>query len=151
VHEGLRRWLPVALWIAVILALGQGSFSAEATRSSLAPFLRLLGFGPEAIETTHVVLRKGAHVGEFGVLGALTGRALAAGPPGAFVTRAALLALGVAALDEGLQARRPARTGSPLDVALDLAGAGLGIALAKRSRRARTRASVESPPTARLG
>jgi VanZ family protein len=54
------------------------------------------------------------------------------------VARAALLALGVAALDEGLQARRPARTGSPLDVALDLAGAGLGIALAQRSRRART-------------
>jgi VanZ family protein len=136
-HERLRRWLPVVLWIALILALGQGSFSADATRSRLAPLLRLLGFGPEALETAHTLLRKGAHVGEYAVLGALAERAPRGAAPGARAARAALLAAAIAASDEALQARQPSRTGSPWDVALDLAGAGLGIALARGRRRRR--------------
>jgi VanZ family protein len=139
VREDLRRWLPVVLWTLVILSLGQEAFSADATRSRLAPLLRFLGFGPEAIEIAHVVLRKGAHVAEYAALGALAMRALGARPPGARTTRAALLALGVAALDEGLQARRPERTGTPLDVAFDLAGAGLGIGVAQRAQRGLSR------------
>ena len=112
-REGPRRWLPVVLWIAVILTLGQGSFSADATRSRLEPLLRLLGFGPEAIETTHFLVRKGAHLTEYGVLGALAERALVEVAPGGRALRAGLLALAVAATDESLQSRLPERTGTP--------------------------------------
>jgi VanZ family protein len=84
-------------------------------------------------------VRKGAHVSEYGVLGALAERALAAAPvPSAGpvrAVRAGALVLVVAATDEGLQARRPERTGSALDVVLDLAGAALGVALARRLSR----------------
>jgi VanZ family protein len=134
-REGLRRWLPVALWIGVVLALGQGSFSADATRSRLEPLLRFLGFAPEAIETTHFLVRKGAHVTEYGVLGVLAERALLEAAPGARAVRAGLLALAVSAADEALQSRLPERTGTPRDVPIDLAGAALGIALARRLRR----------------
>jgi VanZ family protein len=51
---------------------------------------------------------------------------------------ALLLALSVAGADEGLQSRRPGRTGSPGDAALDLAAAGGGaLLLAAFERRRR--------------
>ena len=145
-QEGPRRWLPVVLWVGVILTLGQGSFSADATRSRLEPLLRLLGFGPEAIETTHFLVRKGAHVTEYGVLGALAERALVEVAPGGRALRAGLLALTVAATDESLQSRLPERTGTPWDVPIDLSGAALGIALARRLRRSPP-PSLEPPRT----
>lgn len=147
-HEALRRWLPPALWVAVILALGQGSFSAEATRSRLAPLLRLLGLGPQAIETAHTLTRKGAHVAEYAALGALAERASLASSPGARAARAGLLALAVAAADESLQARLANRTGTPWDVALDLGGAALGIAGAGALRRRRGAALPRPRPPA---
>jgi len=131
-RERVRRWLPVALWALLVLGLGQGAFSADATGSRLLPLLRWIGLDETAAAAAHAALRKGAHVAEYAVLGFLAERA----GSGALVAGA--VALAVAATDEALQAQRPERTGAASDVALDAAGAALGIAWrARRAGRAR--------------
>jgi VanZ family protein len=101
----LRLWLPVVAWAALIFAL-----------SSVPD----LGTG---LGGWDLVLRKLAHAAEYAVLGALLVRATAR-PPTA-------LALGAlyAVSDEVHQAFVPGRTGSPLDVTLDILGVVAGIAL----------------------
>ena len=106
----MRRWAPVVLWAAVIFALS----SVHALSTGLGLW--------------DTLLRKGAHVFEFAVLGALLARATGRLLP-AFV-------LGVlyAASDEVHQHFVPGRDGNPLDVAIDAAGVAIGAALFRRSR-----------------
>jgi VanZ family protein len=99
---------------------------------------------------THVWIRKGAHVAEYAALGGLADRALAAGGGPVPALRAAGLALAVAGADEALQSLSPRRTASARDVALDVAGAGLGIAAVRRWRR-RPHAAPAHPAAARVG
>lgn len=118
----------------MILTFSQGAFSAEMTRSGIGPLMRLLGFDYETIVKIHFFIRKGAHLFEYALLGYLALRAASlslARMPGAGLALA--LALFVAAVDEAHQATLATRTGTPRDVALDLCGAGLGVAL--RARR----------------
>ena len=102
--SGLRLWLPVALWAALIFA-----FSAIPSLGT--------GLGP-----WDLALRKLAHAAEYAVLGALLVRAL----------RRPLPAWGLAVLyavtDELHQTFVPGRRGAPLDVAIDAAGAAIGVA-----------------------
>jgi VanZ family protein len=131
----LRAWGAVGLWTLLILNFSQGAFSAELTRSGIGPLMRLLGLEYETVVKIHFFIRKGAHLGEYAALGYLTLRAaslsLARLPGAALALGFALL---VAAGDEAHQATVATRTGSPRDVALDLAGAGLGVALRSRWR-----------------
>ncbi len=103
-----RRWLPVVVWAAVIFG-----FSSIATLSS--------GLGG-----WDLLLRKTAHLIEFGILGALLLRA----------TRTPLVAilLGVlyAVSDELHQHYVPGRRGAPLDVAIDAFGVLAGVLLLRR-------------------
>jgi VanZ family protein len=103
-------WLPVLAWAAVIFA-----FSS----------IHALSTGLGIWDT---LLRKGAHVFEFAVLGALLARAT-----GRFVPA---LVLGVlyAVSDEVHQHFVPGREGRALDVAIDAAGAAIGAALFRRAR-----------------
>ena len=81
-----------------------------------------------------LVLRKLAHITEFGLLWFLWWRALGYRSP----VPAILIALGYAASDELHQSYVPDRTGSPVDWAIDAAGvglAGLAVALWSRLRR----------------
>jgi VanZ family protein len=96
-------WLPVVAWAALIFA-----FSAVPSLSS--------GLG-----TWDTVLRKGAHLGEYAVLGALLLRALG--------SEAAALLAGVAyaATDELHQHFVRGRHASPVDVAIDAVGVMIGI------------------------
>src|SRR5260221_5672845 len=102
------RWLPVVLWAAVIFA-----FSSIPHLSS--------GLG-----TWDTILRKGAHVTEYAILGALLVRALAREVP-AFV-------LGVlyATSDEVHQHFVRGRHAAPLDVAIDSFGLVLGLVAWRR-------------------
>jgi VanZ family protein len=111
-HRGLSLWLPVAVWASVIFVL-----------SSIPD----LGTG---LGGWDLVLRKIGHAGEFAVLGVLLVRALSRAWP-AFV-------VGVlyAVSDEVHQSFITGRTGSPLDVALDAVGVGLGVVLWRRFARA---------------
>lgn len=106
----LTVWLPVVVWAAVIFAL-----------SSLPSLSSGLG-------TWDTVLRKGAHLAEYAILGALLYRA--------FEREAPALAAGVAyaATDELHQHFVRGRHGAPVDVAIDAAGVALGMLVWLRLR-----------------
>jgi VanZ family protein len=103
-------WLPVIVWAAVIF-----------TFSSIPSLSTGLGLWD-------TILRKGAHVTEYAVLGALLYRALGREP--------LALAAGVAyaATDELHQHFVRGRHASPVDVAIDGAGVALGMLVWLRLR-----------------
>jgi VanZ family protein len=106
----LTVWLPVAAWAAVIFV-----FSSIPSLSS--------GLG-----TWDTVLRKGAHIAEYAVFGALLYRA--------FGREAPALAVGIAyaATDELHQHFVRGRHASPVDVAIDGVGVALGMLVWLRLR-----------------
>ena len=108
--DRVAAWAPVVLWAALIFAL-----------SSIPD----LGTG---LGTWDLVLRKLAHFGEFGVLGALLARAAGREP--------AAIGLGAlyAATDEIHQGFVAGRQASPLDWAIDTAGVVVGVVLVARTR-----------------
>ena len=106
--SGRSAWLPVALWLIVIFA-----------------FSSVPDLGPPDIGLP--MSDKLAHLGEYGILGVLLGRARAFGSRrGRAVVLAALLGLGIGALDETYQRRTPGREVSALDALADSVGVALG-------------------------
>lgn len=103
-----RYALPVTLMVVIFALSAQSSL-------------------PRVGSDVDLVLRKAAHMTEFGLLWTLWRRALPGAP-----ARTALLALGVtlayAVSDEVHQAFVPGRHPSPFDVAIDLAGVGVAAA-----------------------
>jgi VanZ family protein len=114
--------------MGVIAVLSGSLFGAEQTGAWLLPLLgRLVPWANAGgLQAFHTMLRKLAHVVEYGVLAALWLRALAPAP------RAAEWALALSALyagiDEMRQSLAPNRTPSALDVLFDTAGAFLALA-----------------------
>ncbi len=109
----ISHWGPVLLWAAVIFA-----FSS----------IPSLGTG---LGTWDLVLRKLAHMTEYAILGALLYRATGRAPV------ALALASAYAVTDEFHQTFVSGRHGSPVDWAIDTAGAAIGVALYGYWRRAR--------------
>jgi len=123
----LLAWLAALLWAGFIWGLGGDDFSMSSTSRLLGPLLEWLGadWSSEDRHRALTALRKAAHVGEYALFALLAGRAVALGfgVRARFVvagTLAAVVALATA--DELRQALSEMRTGSPLDVALDLLG-----------------------------
>ncbi|HEY8629868.1 MAG TPA: VanZ family protein [Gaiellaceae bacterium] len=106
----LTIWLPVLIWAAVIFTL-----------SSIPSLSTGLG-------TWDTILRKGAHLTEYAVLGGLLYRALDREP--------LALAAGIAyaATDELHQYFVRGRHASPVDVAIDAVGVAVGMLLWLRLR-----------------
>ena len=106
-------WAPVVLWAALIFAL------------SSVPSLST-GLG-----TWDTVLRKGAHLTEYAILGTLLMRALGEALP------AFLVGIAYAVTDEIHQHFVRGRHSSPFDVAFDATGLAIGLLLylAATSRR----------------
>jgi VanZ family protein len=106
----LTIWLPVVVWAAVIFTL-----------SSIPSLSTGLG-------TWDTILRKGAHLTEYAVLGGLLYRALGREP--------LALAAGIAyaASDELHQYFVHGRHASPVDVAIDAVGVAVGMLLWLRLR-----------------
>jgi VanZ family protein len=104
-------WLPVFAWAAVIF-----TFSSIPSLST--------GLG-----TWDTILRKGAHITEYAVLGALLYRALG--------IEVLALAVGIAyaATDEFHQHFVRGRHASPIDVGIDAVGLSLGMLLWLRVRQ----------------
>ena len=111
VRRTASLWLPVVVWAAVIFAL------------SSVPSLGT-GFG-----VWDLVLRKGAHLAEYAILGALLVRALARELPGLVV------GVAYAVTDEIHQTFVEGRAGRAVDVAIDAAGVAAGILLWRIRRR----------------
>jgi VanZ family protein len=106
----LTVWLPVVAWAAVIFTL-----------SSIPSLSTGLG-------TWDTILRKGAHLTEYAVLGGLLYRALGREP--------LALAVGIAyaATDELHQYFVHGRHASPVDVAIDAVGVAVGMLVWLRLR-----------------
>jgi VanZ family protein len=99
----------------------------------VAPWL-----APADVVGLHGALRKTAHVVEYAILALLWHRALArdtALSPALTAAAAFALCAAWAALDEAHQHFVPSRTGSPYDVAIDMAGALAALAIARRDWR----------------
>ena len=111
------RWLPAVVWAALILLSSGDAASADATGSFLQTIFK--GLTRDQIFILNFVIRKGAHLAAYGILGALNLRALRGEKP----LLALALSVLVAIIDESRQAISPARNGSPWDVRLDTAAA----------------------------
>ena len=117
----LRRWLPVAVWSAVLFVTSGDLFSAGHTGAAFRTI-----FGVELPFSLHVALRKLTHVLGYGILGALAYRAARIDfrRP---LTASFAIVLFVAVVSEWFQSRFPSRTGTVWDVLLDVVGAALAI------------------------
>jgi VanZ family protein len=128
----LKSWLPVALWMALIFAGSTDLMSAEHTSRFLTPFLYWLkpDISLETIGQIHLLVRKTAHLTEYAILALLFMRALREKET-RFWRSAAVLVVAVlfALADEYHQAFVASRTSSLGDVAIDSAGALLGIVI----------------------
>jgi VanZ family protein len=145
-------WGPVGLWVALIFGLSSDNFSASATSGMLDPLLRWLlpGLSDASIRTLHGMVRKCAHVSVYAGLALLVLRALRARYAAPLLRAGALslaFVIAVASLDETHQGFSIHRTGSLLDVGLDLLGGGLALVLVTvvlLSRSERRRSAPES-------
>jgi VanZ family protein len=125
-------WLAVGLWIAVILGFSSDRFSAESTSRVLAPLIRwfLPDLPAETQRLLLFLLRKGAHAFEYAALAALTYRALRESSSSLRSMGFALaLVSAVAVTDETHQAFAAKRTGSAIDVSIDVAGGAVALFL----------------------
>ncbi len=137
----LKFWLPVLAWMIFVFIGSTDLMSAEHTSRFIAPFLRW--FVPDVTAATvasiQLFVRKCAHLTEYAILAALLFRALRQGRYN--FRRAAVIALFIAAiyaaLDEFHQSFVPSRTASPYDVAIDVAGALVAVAICWAASRDR--------------
>lgn len=126
-----RRWLtayaPLIIWTIVVLGLGSGMATMSETSRIIRPLLEFLfpSASPETLTFYHGIIRKLAHVFEYALLAILAVRAFA-GSRMRYVF-AVIFALTVATADEINQSFNPQRTGTPIDVLIDLAGAFAGL------------------------
>jgi len=121
--RSVSRFAPPILLMAVIFAL-----SAQPDLNS--------GLG-----IWDTILRKLAHMAEFGLLWFLWWRALGYRN----LALPAAIAIGYAITDELHQTTVEGRHGSPVDVAIDSAGVAIAILLAARARRAARRSDSVAP------
>lgn len=136
----MRYWLPPIVWAAVIFTASTDLFSAAHTGSVLEAIITAILGHPlsrEHFDLLHFLIRKSAHLTEYGILGALLFRAVR-GDRSGFSARwaivAIVIALCVASGDEWHQAFVPSRTPSPVDVAIDTVGAALAQGLIRAAQ-----------------
>jgi VanZ family protein len=121
--------------MAVVWWLSSAQWSAEQTGSVLIPLLRWLVPSGSQIAATHALIRKLAHVTEYGILASLWYRAFVRGAAASRTAAGwAAVAISIAwgLVDEAHQSTIPTRTGSLVDVGIDGVGA-LAAAIAARA------------------
>lgn len=132
-----RRALP-ALGFLLVFTLLVATFSGDAGGANpMDAWLRSLGLTPDQAHTFVITLRKTIHFTFYASVGFAATRAARRG--GEEPDRARWIGLGYALLlacfDEFRQSGASTRTGSPIDVALDMSGAFVGSLLALRASR----------------
>ncbi|OAT72494.1 VanZ family protein [Parageobacillus thermoglucosidasius] len=125
----IQRWGFVVLWCIVIYCFSEFSlFTGENTKRILEAVLTYVPFGHGGDGTSsplNFIVRKLAHLIEFGILAVLVWRALS--PKRAAYVGAWLFATVYAMTDEWHQSFEPGRTAAPKDVAIDSCGALLAL------------------------
>ena len=112
----LKPWIPAILWAGLILFASSDLFSSESSGSLFEAV-----FGVKVPAWLHFTLRKLAHLVTYAILAILTWRA------DRRWMVVMVIALAVAAANESLQSRSARRTGSVVDVGIDLVGAALAL------------------------
>ena len=136
----LTHWLPPILWAAVIMSASTDTFSGANTGSVLERVVVWLAghpVSPATLDTLNFVIRKCAHLTEYGILGALAFRALRGDRSGwslRWAVGAVVLAACLASIDEIHQTFVPSRTGTWHDVVLDAAGAAVAQILIRAAQ-----------------
>jgi VanZ family protein len=146
----LWRYGPLVAWACFVLFASSASFSASNTSRIIRPLLLWLfpDISEGSLAYAHFLVRKAAHLSEYGVLALLAARAFRASRreglgrlwwPAAF----ALVAC-VSLADEYHQSFVPARTGTVYDSLLDMTGGAAALAcaalwLGRRRRKSRPR------------
>ncbi len=132
----LKYWLPVLLWMSLIFGFSTDVGSSRHTSRIIGPILRWLipDISDAALERVQTVVRKGAHLTEYAILGALAWRAVRQPrreDQRPWQMRHALAALAIATLfaasDEWHQTTVPSRQGQISDVFIDGLGASAGL------------------------
>jgi VanZ family protein len=124
----LTYWLPPIVWAAMILAASSDFFSASHTGGWIEIVIAWLGrsLSPAALDLLNQVLRKLGHVTAYGILSALSFRALRGERANwnlRWAIGAILLTALIASVDEFHQSFIPSRTGTWHDVVLDTTAA----------------------------
>ena len=113
----------------MIFAASSASFSSGNTAPLLAKLINAIHpVSPETLAVLNFLIRKAAHLTEYGILGGLVFRAIRAERPSwevRWAVAAIVIAAAVASLDEWHQAFVPSRTAAPQDVLVDTLGATL--------------------------
>ncbi len=124
-------WAAVLAWMAIIFSFSaqQGSDSGSLSGSIVGFILQFLPDGSFDYDTIHLILRKGAHLTVYLILGVLSANALHfSGVTGKKAFGYALLISVLYAIsDEVHQAFVPGRGPSAFDVLIDSSGATIGI------------------------
>ena len=136
----LNYWLPPIVWTAIILVASTDLFSGSNTAGVLQRIaLTIFGhrFAPATAEMLNHVIRKAPNLTEYGLLGALTFRALR-GERRSWNARwaigAIVFATFIASIDEIHQSFVPSRTGTWHDVLLDAGGATIAQILIRAAQ-----------------
>ena len=130
----LKYWLPLLIWLGVIVLGSTDLMSAEHTSRFIVPFLRWLKpeISPETIAAIQFVVRKFAHLGEYAVLALLLFRAVVCVANLTWSLWLLCVSVWIACVvlattDEFHQSFVKSRTASVRDVMVDGAGAILGL------------------------
>jgi VanZ family protein len=144
----LLSWLPALAWTCIVFIFSTNPFSAAHTGIVLRYILQHT-VGPVSAKTfaeIHLLVRKGAHVTVYGILGVLYFRAFrgpaASGNQLAWMRQAIAVAMLIAGLDEFHQSFLPSRTSEVTDVLLDTAAAAIFIMIFALAGMRRGRAST---------
>jgi len=132
-RERIVRYTPFILWTGVVLAMSTGGASMSRTSRIIRPILEFLF--PTASEADlqfyHGIVRKCAHFSEYAILALLAYRAFISSSNRFLAGRTAsasfAAALAVAVIDETYQSFEASRTGSVLDVGIDMMGAAAAL------------------------
>lgn len=124
-RTNIQRWIPVIVWCIAIYFFSESSwFTGENTKRVLDMVLSYLPFGggrEEGLPLLNFIVRKLAHLTEFGILAVLVWRALE--PMRLAYVGAWIFATVYAMTDEWHQSFEPGRTATPKDVVIDSCGA----------------------------
>jgi VanZ family protein len=137
----ILTWATTVAWAGNISLLSTGSYGASVTGWLLKDLLSLVHIhlaGP-TFEIVHFLIRKLAHLTEYGMLGLFLYHSFTFRQPERWNARSAVSAVVVAGLfsltDEYHQSFVPGRTASIVDCGIDTFGAVLGMLLLYAGRR----------------
>ncbi len=153
-------WVTTIAWGVTIYQLSTETFSGVFSRWLLSEILTLLSVevSPATFHLLHILLRKLAHLTEYGIYALLLYGSLGGGRDFSWRGRRAGWCIGIAAVysltDELHQLFVPGRGGSLADSALDTSGSALALLAVyivdrlRQARARRTAAKKESPAEA---